>query len=111
MFIIFDPTSVENRAETPLEVNIDAYDMCVIRKIQGEKFKLALKKFYDGYFSDKSAIWFDIATLDTYEKCLELYQAIRQARQFGAVEFDVGAYMSKHFPVENRLKADNIPTV
>ena len=109
MLIILDPTPVENRAETLLEFNIDVYDMCVIRKVQGEKFQLALKKYYDGYFSGKSAIWFEIATLDTHEKCLALYEAIRQARRDGEIEFDVGEYLSKSESISEALKSDNMP--
>ena len=111
MLIIFDPTPVENRTETLLEFNIDVYDMCVIRKVQGEKFQLALKKYYDGYFSGKSAIWFEIATLDTHEKCIALYEAIRQARHDGEIEFDLSDYLKKHETVSDSLKSDDMRSV
>ena len=103
MFIVLDKPSPNGE----LAVNTDAYEIFYIRKIQDKKFQLAVKKFYDAYQSDKSALAFGITDFDTYEKCTELFKAIIKAKGAGATVFDLSAYLKKLDPVSDALKSDD----
>ena len=109
MRIILDTTNNEDRIETELEVDITAFEAVIIQK-KGTHFQLALKTYYDAFFSPKSAIVYVLASFETYEKCLDLYQAIRAARRAGEIEFDLESYLEK-IEQQETLQQGNLSTV
>lgn len=110
MRIILDTAPHEDEFLTDIEINADAFDVFLIQK-RGIHFQLALRKYYDAYFTNKSSIVYVLVTVDTYEKCIAVYQAIREARREGEVEFDLEAYLKKNSTTEGALRQNDLPTV
>ena len=106
MLVVLDKPS----ANGELAVNTDAYESFCILKIQDDMFQLVVKKNYDAYQSDKSALAFGIAAFDTYEKSTELFKAIIKAKKSGETVFDLADYLKSTQP-KNTLQDDDLPTV
>ena len=108
MLIVLDKPAIIGN-ESTFAVNTEAYQMFLIRQ-KTNGFELALKTFFDGYFSNRSAIYFGIYTFDSTDKCQHLLQAIIKAKKSGETVFDLSDYLKKQKPVSDALKSDNIPT-
>lgn len=72
-----------------LAVNFNRFDTVNIVKHDVNEFQLIIVQQFDGHQSDQSQLHCPLATLDSYEKCLDFFQYLADELQSGTQVVDL----------------------